>query len=135
MHLYIYIYIYIYRPRQVHRARLAADLPDPELQSCATAGGKLSSVYVSLSLSLSPPLSLSIYLYIYIYTHLFTYKCACILSGPRKRFESFWVVSVGHAPAQQKRNENLPETLAETLRKRNENVDGNVGGTLKKHAN
>ena len=70
-------------------------------------------------------------MYIYIYIYIY------ILSRLHKRWESFWVVSVGHAPAQQKRNGNVegnaPETLTGTLRKlgrkRCGNVDGNVAET------
>ena len=70
----------------------------------------------------------------YTYMHTYTYTHTHILSGPRKRWESFWIVSVGHTPAQRKRNANVdgnaPETLTETLRKRGENADGNVVETL-----
>ena len=45
-----------------------------------------------------------IIIYIYIY----------ILSGPRKRWESFWIVSVGHMLAQWKRNGNGDGNATET---------------------
>ena len=71
--------------------------------------------------------------YVYMYTYSY-HAIMYILSGPRKRWESFWIASVGHTPAQRKRNRtvdgNAPETLTETLRKRGENADGNVVETL-----
>ena len=51
------------------------------------------------------------YIYIYIY----------ILSGPRKRCESFQIASIRRTPAQRKRNGNVTETLT---------VDGNVTETF-----
>ena len=58
------------------------------------------------------------YVYIYIYIHIHS---VYILSGPRKRWENFRIVSIGRAPAQRKRDGNVDG-----------NVDENVTETLTK---
>ena len=59
-----------------------------------------------------------IHIYIYIYVHVFViciYIYIYILSGPRERWESFRIVSIGHTPAQRKRNGKVDGNVTETL--------------------
>ena len=49
--------------------------------------------------------------------------CALLISGPWKRWGSFWTVSVGRAPARRRRNRNVDGDVVG-------NIDGNVVGNV-----
>ena len=56
-----------------------------------------------------------IYIYIYIHIYIYIYIHTYVLSGPRKCWESFRIVSIGHTPAQQERDGNAGGNATETL--------------------